>query len=79
MVTTWTASKFSSEPARADACLLEALRGLTSGVRLEAVEMLFPGPINVFRLPALRPAEVIVHHNVLDTTCDGHEVDPDRL
>jgi maleylpyruvate isomerase len=72
-----SAAKLAGALEQADARLLEAVRTLKDGVKVETLPTLFTGEINVFALPALRTTELIVHHNDLDTTWEWHEADPD--
>ncbi len=64
---------------RAEARLLEAVRALRDGVRVESLPTLLSGEIDVYSLPARRTTELIVHHNDLDTTWEWHEADPDAV
>jgi maleylpyruvate isomerase len=74
-----SARELTSALEQADARLLEAVRRLKNGVHLETLPTGLAGGIHAFSLPARRTAEVIVHHNDLDTTWEWHEADPDAV
>ncbi|GAA4856831.1 hypothetical protein GCM10023201_59170 [Actinomycetospora corticicola] len=77
------ASTSARELARAlDAAnrrLSAALSRLRHGAEQETVEVPSYGEVSVYALPALRTAELVVHHHDLSTTWEWHEAAPDAL
>jgi maleylpyruvate isomerase len=74
-----SAAELTHALEQANARLLEALQELAHGVRVATLPTLSSGEINAFSLPARRTAELIVHHDDLDTTWEWHEADPDAI
>jgi maleylpyruvate isomerase len=59
--------------------LSAALSRLRHGAERETVEVPSYGEVSVYALPALRTAELVVHHHDLSTTWEWHEAAPDAL
>lgn len=59
--------------------LAETLSALRRGTRVETVTVPGYGEVGVYALPALRTAELVVHHHDLSTTWEWHEAAPDAL
>ncbi|MDL5156166.1 maleylpyruvate isomerase family mycothiol-dependent enzyme [Actinomycetospora termitidis] len=74
-----TARQLAVRLEQAERRLAAALEGLPHGARTETVTTPCAGELSVYALPALRTAELIVHHHDLDTTWQWHEAGTDAI